>query len=574
VRFSLLRAFAWLHWRLAVNGLRGGRRRDALERVSRITQVAAPALLAAAVIPAGLAFAVLATWGGWALVSTSAGAQIVPLVAGLLLLAPLAWFAIRPLVRAGQEGPERGELLRLLPIPTRALRHLELLRAGTDPLFLVVAPGIVLLPAGSLLGGRPGVAVAALAAGLAFIALLLAVASLVGVASQLLLRDRRRAELATLLFFLLLSISGLLPQLFAPHRHRLPDERRPPAAATGDRNAQRAPANAAPESLPVAIRVLPSGLYAAALEGAAAGSGVRASADVAILAALAVLAYAAGAPLHRRLLDTPEAATGTRTPRAARMASFRLAGVSPAVAAVALLQVRVVTRTTRGRMLLISSTFASALFGFVFTRDPASTPALLAQPYTLAGMAVLIALSNLSAVSWNQFATDASGLPLEFLAPIEDRQLVAGKAIGGTILLCVTLAPALVVLALVCRPAPVALWPAAFLGGLAAFAALAPVAAMISAILPRTADLSRLGSASQPHSGATILALLSQGLALVPTAGIIALAWLVLGNPWLAPLLTALWAGVALLVCRLLVPVAGRVLAARRENLALVAAGR
>ena len=40
-----LRAFMWLRWHLLVNGIRGGERRDTLERVSRTLAVMAPILL-------------------------------------------------------------------------------------------------------------------------------------------------------------------------------------------------------------------------------------------------------------------------------------------------------------------------------------------------------------------------------------------------------------------------------------------------------------------------------------------------------------------------------------------------
>ena len=40
IRF--LYAFAWLKWRILINTMKGGRRRDAVERLSRITAIVLP----------------------------------------------------------------------------------------------------------------------------------------------------------------------------------------------------------------------------------------------------------------------------------------------------------------------------------------------------------------------------------------------------------------------------------------------------------------------------------------------------------------------------------------------------
>ena len=68
----LLRAFAWLRWRLLRNGIRGGKRRDLGDRFSRISQVVVPALMFLLLIPSALGLGVLGLVGGMTLGAGSA----------------------------------------------------------------------------------------------------------------------------------------------------------------------------------------------------------------------------------------------------------------------------------------------------------------------------------------------------------------------------------------------------------------------------------------------------------------------------------------------------------------------
>ncbi len=160
------------------------------------------------------------------------------------------------------------------------------------------------------------------------------------------------------------------------------------------------------------------------------------------------------------------------------------------------------------------------------------------------------------------------------LQPLSDRQVVDGKALAWGVVLVAQLVPVLAVLALVFRAAHPALWPTAFLVGVAAELVLAPVMAVLAAVFPKSADLGKLGRSGQPHQAAGAIAFLAQVAALAPGAAIVAVAWLLLERPWLAPVVALAWLVVAAAVNRLLAPLAARTLAARRENLALVAVGR
>ncbi len=556
----LVEAFVWLQWRLLVNGLRGGRRRDTLERVSRWTDTVIPAAGAVMMIPALLLATAGGAFAGWSLAGDTRDAAGIALVLAIVLLLPLVWLLLHPLLSAGISGVERGELLRLLPIPASFLRHLELIRAALDPILLLSAAAALALPLGALVAGRPLVALVAIVAGAVLVACLACLAAALALGTQVLLRNRRRGEAATLVVFLVLSSMGVIPQFF-DHNHRAP----------GSAPATRATPEGEGE-IPLALRVLPSGLYAAGLRDGATGHGRGAALNLGALAALAALAYAATATLHRRLLDTPETsgARAARGPVRVRMA--RWPGFSPTASAAATAQVRMLLRTVRGKMLVISPVFVSVLLALAFTRDvPAK---FMAQPLAIAALAVFIGLANHSSVACNQFAADGSALVLEFLQPIAERDLLVGKLAGSAVLFAGSLAVALAALGAIVPGASPALLLAALAGGLASHFALAPVNALLAAFFPKAVDLGKLGKAGKPHSTASLVGLPAQMVAMLPAAACILVPWLVLENPALAPLLTAAWAVAAWFLAVAALSLVARAVRARRENLALVASGR
>jgi hypothetical protein len=103
---------------------------------------------------------------------------------------------------------------------------------------------------------------------------------------------------------------------------------------------------------------------------------------------------------------------------------------------------------------------------------------------------------------------------------------------------------------------------------------MAPVGAILSALYPRPVDPGRLTKQNQPHPLAAILGMLGNALALGPMAAMTAIALLFFHSPGLALVSILLWAGMALLIAFPLFKVAERIVARRRENLALVAQGR
>jgi hypothetical protein len=115
------------------------------------------------------------------------------------------------------------------------------------------------------------------------------------------------------------------------------------------------------------------------------------------------------------------------------------------------------------------------------------------------------------------------------------------------------------------------LWLATGLGGAAAFLVLSPVSALVSVLLPVASDLSKTGTAGNPHSIAMLAGTVIVFVAIVPAALIVGLLE---SAPAKALLVTTIWAALAAAIGIPLLGVVAKTLRSRRENLALVAQGR
>jgi len=565
---AAVRALAWLQWRLAVNGLRGGRRRDTLERASRWLDVLTPVVMAVLAVPMVLLLVVLGGIVGFVLARGGSGSGTVETVVSVVLVFPLVLVTLRPIFRAGRGYLERSDLVRLLPIPRSLLFNLEFVRAAADPAVLLFVPALLAVPCGALAGGAGSLALAALVAGVVFLFVLVALGGLVVVAAQLFLRDRRRAEAAALILAVGVMALNFLPQLIGRER---PARRVSAAPSAG--LSHGAPGQVPDKVvLPAGLRVLPSSVYAAALGRAASGEWRGSAGGLGVLVLVAAGCYGLAAPLQRRLLETP--ARSSRRVRAVRQGTWALPFVSRATAAVAAVQVRTILRTVRGRWGLIAPPLFGVFFAFAFSRPSGRhSPDLFGSPLVMTIFVVFIALQSLAALSANQFASDGRGLPMLFLQPLAARSLVRGKALGIGVLQVVCMVLGLLPVAVLVRPAHPSVWLAVFLGGLAAMVVLAPVAAALSAAFPKRVDLSHWGRSSNPHATAGLVSFLASALAAGPPVGSVLLSSGVLHRPWVAPVLMLGWLAIAGAVAWLMLPVAERILVNRRENLALVVLG-
>jgi hypothetical protein len=97
---------------------------------------------------------------------------------------------------------------------------------------------------------------------------------------------------------------------------------------------------------------------------------------------------------------------------------------------------------------------------------------------------------------------------------------------------------------------------------------LAPAAAALSALFPRTVDLNSIGRKSNAHGAATFLGMLVCGFAGGAAGTLVLIANRLLDRGSLAPVLMLAWCALCFVLARLLFVPVRRLLASRRENLA------
>ena len=562
----MIRTLLWLQWRLMVNGMRS-RGRGGFDDASRWVQVVLPVLAAVVLVPAVLIMAALGAFAGWALVSLPAAATVVPVAVAIAASVAAVWSIARPFMPDLRGGIGHHPLLRLLPVPPSLLHRLQLLWLLLDVLHLMVLPGLLLLPVGILVAGRPAAAALAELAVVIFVAFIAVLGGLAADLIQLLFRSRRRAEAVTLVFFVVLSVAGLVPYaLSSRHEPRAPGRRPAPV--------HRAASSGEVTSNPAWLAV-PSVACAAAVERSAGGRFAAALAATGAMVPWLAMLYGLSLLASRRLLETP-AASSAGLVRRSGQGSWGLPGLSPATAAVARVQLRGFLRTVRGRMALVSPVLIVAMFAVLVGSGRHDGPlALLKNPAYLAAFAFWSALSNLSTtLGCNQFTLLGPGLLVEMLQPLGEATLLRGRAAAVAVVFGLQAVVILLVLAVFFRNAPPALWPGLLLAGFAVLTSLLPLFAVLSAVFPKTVDLSTMRRGGTVSTAAALINMLAIPFASLPVIG---LGWLALGiahRPWMFPVLAAAWLAAMLLLWRLLVPPLARVVHARRETLALTAAGR
>ena len=558
----VLRAFAWMRWRVFVNSLERTGARDTLERFSLAMEQLGPILAAVMLIPAGLMLAAGATYAGYRL-ATGVTSSVPFEILRFLMLAATGLAIIGPIVMPINERPNAVRLL-LLPIPRSTLYVAQAAGAVADPWVLLTLPIVICLAAGLAVGGAFLASVQTLLAGILFALVLIGLSTLTTSLVSFVVRNRRRGELIGLLFFLVIPIISMLPGLLEMRRWS-PDHRR---AARQERRLPEWTEDVR-SSLVAAV---PSELYVRATRsavdperGTSAGPTLGLAACVIALHGLALLAFT-------RLLDSPASMGQRRSAGRAEAWGLRLPGLSPGASAVALAQVRLAMRTPRGRSTLLSPFVVFGMFAVMLKAsggmDLGSLSITSGQGLATFGCALY--LLSILPFSMNQFAIDGAGLTLELLSPLRDGDILTGKMAGiglivfGPACLCVALAFALF-------PAgPLALWISIPIGFLATYLLVAPMAALLSALFPRAVDLNSIGRGSNAHGIGGSLGLVAFAVASLPCGALTLLALGLMHNPALAPVLLLVWCAVAFVIAQLLFIPVRRVFASRRENLGLI----
>jgi hypothetical protein len=287
--------------------------------------------------------------------------------------------------------------------------------------------------------------------------------------------------------------------------------------------------------------------------------------------------YSISAAAYGRLLESPETGGGRRGKRSPTRVT-RLPGFSPTVSAVALTQVRSGLRTVRGKMAVyINFIMLGMSYVFIFRNfdwDDAEFPAGTGVGMAVALAGFVISQLSLQPILFNQFAIDKAGLTLQWLTPISTRALTRGKMLASALLIGISSFLCLLVGLALDRGGSLWLWLALLPACASSYLILGPLAIWLSAVLPKTADLNRMGRPGNPHAMAGLVGVLLTPLTLLPALVFAAAGLFLLGGPPAALAATLGWTLIAALISIPLQRLAERAVADRAENLLLVAAGR
>ncbi|MFQ5720009.1 MAG: hypothetical protein ACE5IK_10725 [Acidobacteriota bacterium] len=559
-------AFVWLRWRLLVNSLR--RSEDTASRMIRLGEIGVTLVLAVVFLPIALGVGALAFVGGRSLAAGDAPPDVILTSVRLSLAILTAVVVLAPLLRSLHGATTGRARFLLLPIARRTLHACEVAASLGDPWLLVIVPAVILLPLGMAVGGALLGAVVVGVAGCGVVAILATLSALAAFCTHLLFRNRRRAEVVSAILVVLVMGISLLPAL-------LDDD----AAAARDRPA---PTVAVPHTLETVARgltwVIPSELYGRVLRQTARGRLASSLGGVAAGAGVGFVLFLTSSRIFGRVLAVPHTSSSRRhDSRRLRVRADRLPGLSAPVSAVAWSTVCTALRTARVKMDLVTNPAALALLYLMLSRrwEGVDLAGLSLGPAEAAVMlAVVLPLLAVGRVTLNCFAVDRAGLSLEFLAPLSDLDLIRGKMAGGSLLAGGSSLICLLVAAAMTRTGPSSLWLVVALGGIAAHLLLGPLFAILSTLLPRTADLSAFGRQGNPSFLANMAGMVLVSSLLSPTV-ILALAGRALFGSLLGGVvLTAAWAGAAALLSILLTQVAAGFLGKRREHLLRIARGR
>jgi len=558
----ILRAFAWLRWRMLINSLERTGARDTIERFSIAIEKLGPIMAAVVLIPSGLLLAAGAAAAGFALARGSQHTILFDAARLLLLLIPVACiFGPLLLPAADRTNPVR---MLLLPIPRRTLYAAQSASAFVDVWVVATLPIVLFLPLGLLVGGAPVAASLSLVAGLLLVLVIVGLTSLATSLLHLVVRDRRRGELLALLFIIVIPGVSMLPGLMNGLRHAQHGKPQPSIESKIPAWMKSAGASS--------LSIYPPEMYARATRQGALGELGVAATCVAGLAAATVVINALGMLAFVKVLDSPGSTGARRTVRTRAAWARKLPGLSRGASAVALAQLRLGLRTPRGRSIALSPMMITGVCLFVFRGRVGSDigPFSFEGGIPIAAMASFVGLLAVLPIAMNQFAVDNAGLTLALLSPLTDREYLTGKAVGNGLIVAVPVVASLLLSLLVMPGGSPALWLSIPIATIATYFLVAPAAAVLSALFPRLVDLNSIGRGSNAHGLAAFLGMISFVAAAAPAILIAFAASALLHRPALAPALLAAWCAISYAISRLLFIPVRRIFNRRRENLAML----
>lgn len=566
-----LRAIMWLRWRLLMGSLRGGQRRDSMEMVSRALAAVIPIAFIALSFGSVVAVCLLGFLGGRAIGTGLVEPPLMVVIVRLTMVVMLALVVVITVASPVQTAVSRYRRLLLLPISRHTLHLVEVMANLADPWIGFLVPGLVAFSLGLAVGGKPGPAFVVLVASLAMMAVLASLGALIGFVVSWLFRNRRRGEVFTLVFVLSISFLALIPATLSKDldaRKRAPRT----TAATDVFKVEEFDAK-----LPRWSKLVPSEIYGRAILASVDHRTGTAWLLVLALALEAGVIFVASGAMHRYLLTALEGDSRRRHSRSAHLLPGRLPFVNAAVSAIAIAQFRNAMRSIRGRLIVLLPGPMIAIMTLLFRGMPdeyrwAST--LAAQGHLVLAAGSVFAVYAMQAFTMNLFGSDRAGLSMYFLAPVDDADLALGKVFGAALVLEVAVVVALVASLAVAPSGSPFYWLATIAGAIATFLVLSPFAIWLSALFPVASDLSKTGAGGNPHPFPMLVGMILTLVAAAPAGLILAADQLWIHRPGVAFLFMLVWTFMAAAIAMPLVGLASRTIGARRENLALVAAGR
>jgi len=570
--FRILRAFAWMRWRVLLNSVERTGARDTLERLSLAVEQIGPLIALALLAPSVVGLAGLGGYAGYGL---AMGGPVMTFEAlRFLLFAACGFAVVGPLLLPSMEPTALVRLL-LLPIPRRTLYAAQTAGGLSEPWVIISLPIVLSIPVGLAIGGAWLAATVSLLAALALVLCLVGLSTLSTLLLHLVVRDRRRGELLALLFIVLVPAIALMPGLVmsSPGRAAGPESPAGPAKTEHRRRSPTPTPAWVARTAGVARALVPSELFVRVTRSSARHEADGAVVPLFVLGTSGAVLHALGMLTFARLLGSPSAGAPRRPASRAGPASVRLPFLSRASAAVAQAQLRLVIRTPRGRSILLSPFVVFVLFAIVMQRQGRMELGVLdlTSGLNLATFGAAVCLLAVLPFAMNQFAIDRSGLTLALLSPLATRELLAGKAVGNGL---IAAGPAILVVlvAFVLFPGgSPALWLSLPPAIVATYLLAAPGAATLSTLFPRTVDLNSVGRGSNPHGVANLLGLLVFLTAGLPSVLIVVVTAGLVHLPSLTPILMLAWCGVALFLSRLLFKGVAVLFDKRRENVGMVA---
>lgn len=547
-----------LRWQLVVNHLSAGARFDAMERASRMGTLVVPALL---ILTLGAAATLVGLAGfafGWKIGMRSTPSVHILLAVRVVLATGCLTVIVTSLMSMAESLTLHPRLL-LLPIP-RAMRHRLDVLAGAlaDPVILTAAPGLVLAAVGLTISGRVAAGAVALAAALALLVMLASLRSVVVLSIGRLVRRRRSAELFALVCVMILSLGTALPLLFTD---AIRDTSR---SSIGDIAAR----------LPSWTGWVPTELYATSITQALAGDLAGGMAALLGLTVEALTLFVLSSHMYGWSLESASAPRSANKPTGRVRSLPRLYPLAETTSAIAVVQMRTALRSVRGRLIVMLPGATMALLAAVARRIPDEFPGgrlLASSPDAALAFGLAFSLYALLAFTMNQLAADREGLARQFLLPISDEDLLLGKALGCGLVFLVQATMCFLCLGIVLLETPPLSSLTVVLTSLTSYLLMAPAAAIVSALLPVRADLSKTGTAGNPHGLAMLGGTVSIGLLTVIGWHMVAAARG--SGEWRALVTASAVAVAAFGISRALLSMSSPLISRRRENILLVADG-